>query len=124
MKLLLIAGHGAGDPGAVGNGFQEATETRKVVAALAQALDGCCDVATYPTDRNAYSDYKAGKLNATAQFAQYDYVLEIHFNAVKASTADGKTKASSAMSPPPSPPPLWSRPWWRPSPPSVLPTGA
>ncbi len=92
MKLLLIAGHGAGDPGAVGNGFQEATETRKVVAALAQALDGCCDVATYPTDRNAYSDYKAGKLNATAQFAQYDYVLEIHFNAVKASTADGKTK--------------------------------
>ena len=92
MKLLLIAGHGAGDPGAVGNGFQEATETRKVVAALAQALDGCCDVATYPTDRNAYSDYKAGKLNATAQFAQYDYVLEIHFNAVKASTADGTTK--------------------------------
>ena len=78
MKLLLIAGHGAGDPGAVGNGFQEATETRKVVAAL----------------RNAYSDYKAGKLNATAQFARYDYVLEIHFNAVKASTTDGKTKGT------------------------------
>lgn len=94
MKLLLIAGHGAGDPGAVGNGYQEATETRKVVAALAQALEGCCDVATYPTDRNAYSDYKAGKLNVTARFAQYDYVLEIHFNAVKASAADGKTKGT------------------------------
>ena len=92
MKLLLIAGHGAGDPGAVGNGFQEATETRKVVAALAQALEGCCDVDTYPTSRNAYADYKAGQLTKTAQFAQYDYVLEIHFNAVKASTADGKTK--------------------------------
>lgn len=92
MKLLLIAGHGAGDPGAVGNGFQEATETRKVVAALAQALEGCCDVDTYPTDRNAYADYKAGQLTKTAQFARYDYVLEIHFNAVKASTADGKTK--------------------------------
>lgn len=92
MKLLLIAGHGAGDPGAVGNGYQEAVETRKMVAALAQALEGCCDVATYPTDRNAYADYNAGQLNATAQFAQYDYVLEIHFNAVKASTADGKTK--------------------------------
>ena len=92
MKLLLIAGHGAGDPGAVGNGYQEATETRKVVAALAQALEGCCDVDTYPTDRNAYSDYKAGQLTKMAQLAQYDYVLEIHFNAVKASTADGKTK--------------------------------
>lgn len=94
MKLLLIAGHGAGDPGAVGNGYQEATETRKVVAALAQALEGACDVDTYPTERNAYTDYKAGKLNATAQFARYDYVLEIHFNAVKASTADGKTKGT------------------------------
>ena len=92
MKLLLIAGHGAGDPGAVGNGFQEATETRKVVAALAQALEGCCDVDTYPTSRNAYADYKAGQLNKMAQFSRYDYVLEIHFNAVKASTADGKTK--------------------------------
>ena len=92
MKLLLIAGHGAGDPGAVGNGFQEATETRKVVAALTQALEGCCDVDTYPTSRNAYADYTAGQLTKTAQFARYDYVLEIHFNAVKASTADGKTK--------------------------------
>lgn len=94
MKLLLIAGHGAGDPGAVGNSYQEATETRKVVAALAQALEGCCDVDTYPTSRNAYADYKAGQLTKTAQFARYDYVLEIHFNAVKASTADGKTKGT------------------------------
>lgn len=94
MKLLLIAGHGAGDPGAVGNGFQEATETRKVVAALAQALWGCCHVDTYPTSRNAYADYKTGQLTQTAQFARYDYVLEIHFNAVQASTADGKTKGT------------------------------
>lgn len=94
MKLLLIAGHGAGDPGAVGNGYQEAAEARKVVAALVEALEGCCDVDTYPTSRNAYTDYKAGQLNATAQFGQYDYVLEIHFNAVKASTADGKTKGT------------------------------
>lgn len=94
MKLLLIAGHGAGDPGAVGNSYQEATETRKVVAALAQALEGCCDITTYPTSRNAYADYTAGQLTKTAQFARYDYVLEIHFNAVKASTADGKTKGT------------------------------
>ena len=33
-------------------------------------------------------------MNKTAQFARYDYVLEIHFNAVTASTADGKTKGT------------------------------
>ena len=99
MKLLLIAGHGAGDPGAVGNGYQEATETRKVVAALAKALEGCCDVDTYPTDRNAYSDYKAGRLNQTAQFSIYDMVLEVHFNALYASPKDGKTKGVEVFVP-------------------------
>lgn len=96
MKLLLIAGHGAGDPGAIGNGYQEATETRKVVAALSNALDGCCDVGTYPTSRNAYSDYQAGSLNQTAQFSQYDAVLELHFNASAAGAADGKYKGVEA----------------------------
>lgn len=94
MKLLLVAGHGAGDPGAVSNGHQEAIETRNVVAGLVKALDGYCDVVTYPTSRNAYADYMAGQLNATAQFAQYDYVLEIHFNASKASQSDGVTKGT------------------------------
>lgn len=96
MKLLLIAGHGAGDPGAIGNGYQEATEARKVVSALAQSLDGCCDVDTYPTSRNAYSDYQAGSLNQTAQFPQYDAVLELHFNASAAGAADGKYKGVEA----------------------------
>lgn len=96
MKLLLIAGHGAGDPGAIGNGYQEATEARKVVAALSNALNGYCDVGTYPKRRNAYSDYKAGSLNQTAQFPQYDAVLELHFNASAAGAADGKYKGVEA----------------------------
>ena len=96
MKLLLISGHGAGDPGATatigGVGYRETDETRKVTAALKKALDGYCTVTVYPTDRNAYEDYKKGTISAVAQFSRYDYVLEVHFNALTLSLSDGVTK--------------------------------
>ena len=34
------------------------------------------------------------QLHAVANFAQYDYVLEVHFNAFRQSSRDGKTKGS------------------------------
>lgn len=96
MKLLLISGHGAGDPGATssigGVAYREADQTRRVTAALQAALTDYCDVTVYPTDRNAFEDHKKGTLAAVAQFSKYDYVLEIHFNALSASAADGKIK--------------------------------
>lgn len=96
MNLLLISGHGAGDPGATsyitGRTRREADETRRVTAAVAKALDGHCGVAIYPTDRNAYDDFRKGTLAAVAQFSRYDCVLEIHFNALSQSAADGSTK--------------------------------
>ena len=92
MKLLLISGHGAGDPGAVCGSYREADETRKMTASVAGYLEGMADVTVYPTDRNAYEDSRKGTLHAIAGFAQYDYVLEIHFNALSQSTADGSTK--------------------------------
>ena len=96
MKLLLISGHGAGDPGATSTinnvAYREADETRKVTAALSKALGAYCDVTIYPTDRNAYEDYKKGTLAALAGFSAYDYVLEVHFNALSASASDGKIK--------------------------------
>lgn len=96
MNLLLISGHGAGDVGATsyiaGRTRREADETRRVTAAVAKALDGYCGVTIYPTDRNAYEDYKKGTLAAVAQFSQYDYVLEVHFNALAAASSDGATK--------------------------------
>ena len=87
MRLLLISGHGAGDPGAVGEyrgrTWREADETRRVTAAVAEALKGDWDVTIYPTDRNAFDDHQKGTLAAVAQFRRYDYVLEIHFNAYR-----------------------------------------
>lgn len=90
LNVLLIAGHGAGDPGAVANGIQEADETRAVVSNLDTQLQGVCNVDIYPTDRNAYADLKAGKL--AVRWSDYDYVLEVHFNAFDGAPSDGKTK--------------------------------
>lgn len=98
-RLLLISGHGAGDPGATatisGKAYREADETRRVTAALQKRLGGT----VYPTDRNAYDDYKKGTLQAVAQFQRYDYVLEVHFNAFQAGAADGRVKGVEAYVP-------------------------
>lgn len=96
MNILLISGHGAGDPGATasinGTLFKEADETRKVTKALQKALEGYCNVSIYPTNHNAFSDHKSGALSERARFSKYDYVLEVHFNASKTGPSDGKTK--------------------------------
>ena len=90
-KILLIAGHGAGDSGATSGSWQEATETRNVVAGLQEAMKNIADVTVYPTSRNAFTDYENGVLNSNAKFANYSYVLEIHFNAGATTTSNGKT---------------------------------
>lgn len=79
MKILLISGHGAGDPGAIGNGYKEADLTREVVNNLAPKLRQYATVDVYPQDRDAYSDVNKG--NVAVNFANYNYVFEVHFNA-------------------------------------------
>lgn len=87
MKILLIAGHGNGDVGAVGNGYKEADLTREVVGLLKPTLSKYATVDIADTAVNWFSS--RAKLNVKG----YDYVLEIHFNAVKAETvSDGATK--------------------------------
>lgn len=86
MKILLIAGHGAGDSGAVstinGKTYKEAELTREMAKLLAPKLKAYgVTVTTYPTSHDAYADYKNGTLAKTANFSAYDYILEIHFNA-------------------------------------------
>ena len=77
MKILLIAGHGEGDPGAGGNGFWEADLAREVVKLLQPKLAEICNVDVADTTKNWYEYLKRNSFN----FKGYDYVLEVHFNA-------------------------------------------
>lgn len=87
LRILLIAGHGAGDPGAVGYGT-EATETRRVLNEVKELFGGYdVIVDVYPTNRNAYADIENGSLQVN--FANYDYVFEIHFNSAANQEATG-----------------------------------
>ncbi len=79
MKILLISGHGAGDVGACGNGYKEADLTREVVNILAPKLRQYAQVDIYNQSRNAYTDVCKG--NTVVNFANYNYVFEVHFNA-------------------------------------------
>ena len=97
MNILLIAGHGAGDPGAIGtlNGktYKEADLNREVVNTVAEKMgDYDAEVDIYDQSRNAYTDYQRGTLSGLAKFEQYDFVLEVHFNAIKADAGNGETK--------------------------------
>lgn len=78
MRILLISGHGAGDPGAIGNGYKEADITMEVVQKMAPLLSAYADVTVYPVERNAFQDVKNGKWQVGWN---YDYVFEVHFNA-------------------------------------------
>lgn len=87
-KILLIAGHGAGDPGACSSYGTEATETRRVVNQLKAILDGYdVSVDVYNTNRNAYADCGNGTIQV--DFAKYDYVFEVHFNSASNVSATG-----------------------------------
>ena len=79
MNILLIAGHGAGDTGACGCGYEEADLTREVVSMLADKLQDYANIDIYPMDHSAYHDLSVGDLQVN--WTDYDYVLEIHFNA-------------------------------------------
>lgn len=94
MKILLISGHGAGDPGATakisGVTYKEADETIKIVELIYDKLRHYADVDCYPLNRNAYKDVQNGAVQV--DFSLYDYILEVHFNAcVNDLKGNGKT---------------------------------
>ncbi len=89
MKILLIAGHGDGDPGAIGNGYKEADLVREIVPILRDKLTPYADVTVFDTNKNPYKFLKSNSFN----FKKYDYVIEVHFNAFKKeAVSNGKTK--------------------------------
>lgn len=52
VNVLLIAGHGNGDSGAVGNGYEEAELTREFAVLLKENLKSFCNVTLADTNRN------------------------------------------------------------------------
>ena len=95
MKILLICGHGAGDPGACAFGYQEATLVREIAPKLKNILSAYADVTIYDLNKNMYKYLKAGN---SFNFGEYDYVFELHFNAcVDDETGDGKTTGTEIL---------------------------
>ena len=94
MRILLISGHGQGDPGAPGCGYYEADLTRKVVPGIENILSRYAEVVVFdPSIKMSSYLAKGGKYD----FTSFDYVLEIHFNAHKGGAADGKLKGSEIL---------------------------
>lgn len=94
MRILLIAGHGQGDPGAIGCGYKEADLTRKVVNGIEPILSRNAEVVVFdPAVKMSNFLARGGKYD----FTSFDYVLEIHFNAHKGGAADGKLKGSEIL---------------------------
>lgn len=81
-KIYIVAGHGAGDPGAIGNGYQESDLTRKIANDLYNRLKDK-NIVLYPTSRDLYRSKDYG------YFTNADYVLEIHFNSAANTSANG-----------------------------------
>lgn len=79
MSLFIICGHGDGDPGACGNGYQEAERVR----ALAKRIKhfGGDKVIIGATDKNWYKD----KLLNNTNIPKGSKVLELHMDSASAS---------------------------------------
>lgn len=83
MKLLIICGHGAGDPGATGHGYKEADLVR-VLGKRIKELGGD-NVILGDTSINWY---KSGKLK-TAKIEEGTQILELHLDSASSKTAKG-----------------------------------
>ena len=91
-KFLMIAGHGGApyDPGATGNGYEEANLTRDLAERIVQSSRTAgLDITLFDTSQNMVQVYRNG---GTFPFQKYDMCLEIHFNAsaLESSVKDGK----------------------------------
>lgn len=97
MKILLIAGHGHGDSGAVGCGYEESTLNREALKYLkADLKEYNVDIKSYPTGRNCYEDLRNG--TPYYNFSNFDCVIELHFNAYTASSNGTETLYRSSKS--------------------------
>ena len=96
MRMLLMAGHGDGDSGAIGCGYKEAEVAREIVGMLSERLQLATDIEVdvFDTNKNPYKHLKSN----TFDFTMYDYVFEVHLNAcVDDEKGDGKTTGTEIL---------------------------
>lgn len=94
MKILIIAGHGAGDPGACACGYKEADLVREIAPILKNKLSAYADVEIFDMSKNMYKYLKTNSFN----FKIYNYVLELHFNAgIGDTTGNGATTGTEIL---------------------------
>lgn len=81
--LFVIAGHGAGDPGAVGNGYQEAERVRVLAKKIKEF--GGDNVTLGDVNRNYYADNGISTLNIPKDWC----IIELHMDSGVSSARGG-----------------------------------
>lgn len=89
--LYLVAGHGAGDSGAVGNGYTEAEQVRKLVAEMKRLAPDC--VTVHPTDDNAFASGAIKRLSIPSDWQ----IVEEHMNSGPASAKGASVHKGTNM---------------------------
>lgn len=94
-KILLIAGHGQGDVGAIGTfgstTYYEYKLTREFATLIfdqLKAVGGDLSVEMYDQNYDCYQVLAGKKSGPKPTLKNYDYILEIHFNATAESGKD------------------------------------
>lgn len=83
MVLYVIAGHGAGDPGACGNGYTEAERVRALASVIKER--GGNSVVLLDTSRNWYEDKGINSLSIPSG----DALIELHMDSGVSSARGG-----------------------------------
>ena len=90
-RIFLIAGHGAGDSGAVGNGYTEAERVRALASRI-KALGGD-NVMLGDTSRNWYEDEGINRLNISKDYQ----IIELHMDSGVSSAKGGHVIIQSGI---------------------------
>lgn len=94
-KILILSGHGQGDAGATATigktTYYEYQYTREFAKLIYNALSGAnLHVTLYDQNYDLYQVMSGKKSGPIPNLKDYDYVLEIHFNATAAASKDLK----------------------------------
>lgn len=92
-KIFVIAGHGAGDPGATGNGYTEAERVRVLAKRIKER--GGDSVMLGDVNRNYYADNGISKLDIDKNYQ----IIELHMDSAASSARGGHVIINSAFDP-------------------------